>query len=239
MAVLSRPNSKALAQRLHKSKALRKRRHTRPQAKSTAHCSGRSGRRLASGGRTMAGSSARSPSAAPPALAALARGRDRRLAATALAAAKDRSADQRDTQAAVAPARSRDEAERARLRARSLMNCAASGLHLICHQFHSKHHPAAARRLEQLRVSALLGTPGRHAELRRLCAADGGVAGPPNPGPARRIQGRNQGGVDRQLPPPHSGRPLAMTSMRRSSCRATTILRSRKKTTVAPASRQT
>ena len=95
MAVLSRPDSKAVAQRLHKSRALRQRGR---QAKSTAHCSGRSWRRLASGGRTMARSSARrslSSSAAPSTLAALARGRD--MAATALAAAKDRSADQRDT----------------------------------------------------------------------------------------------------------------------------------------------
>ena len=56
LTVLSRPDSKAVAQGLHKSRALRKRGR---QAKSTADCSGRSGRRLASRGRTMAGSSAR------------------------------------------------------------------------------------------------------------------------------------------------------------------------------------
>ena len=46
-------------------------------------------------------------SAAPSTLAALANGWEKRPAATARVVAKDRNADQQDTNAAVAPARSR------------------------------------------------------------------------------------------------------------------------------------
>ena len=137
MAVVSRPDSKAVAPRLHRSRALRKRGR---QAKSKAHCSGRSGRRLASGGRTMAGFSARrslSSSAAPSTLAALAGGKDRRLAATALAAARDRSA---------APARSRDGAERARLRAVRFVTMSSNALRM-------------PRKAQKLRARHMLGHP--------------------------------------------------------------------------------
>ena len=64
----------------------------------------------------------------PSTLAVCARGRERRLAARARAAAKDSKADQRVTYAAVALERRSGGAARARLRARSRMNCAASVL---------------------------------------------------------------------------------------------------------------
>ena len=64
----------------------------------------------------------------PSTLAVCARGRDRRLAARARAAAKESNADQRVTYAAVALERRRGGAARVRLRARSRMNCAASVL---------------------------------------------------------------------------------------------------------------
>ena len=64
----------------------------------------------------------------PSTLAVCARGRDRRLAARARAAAKESKADQRVTYTAVALERRSGGAARARLRARSWMNCAASVL---------------------------------------------------------------------------------------------------------------
>ena len=108
----------------------------------------------------MAGSSARrslSSSAAPSTFAALANGGDRSLAATARAAAKDRNADQRDTYAAVAPVGSRGGAGRARLRARRPDELCCFRAPFAA-DLNSTHDQAAARRPEQLRVSAFLGT---------------------------------------------------------------------------------
>ena len=88
----------------------------------------------------MAGFLARrslSSSAAPSTLAGFASGRDRRLAATALAAAKDRSA---------APARSRDGAERARLRAVRFVTMSSNALRM-------------SRKAQKLRARHMLGHP--------------------------------------------------------------------------------
>ena len=76
------------------------------QSKSKLHCSGRSGRQLASGRRLTAGSSAtRSLSlsvapSCPMSVVSIGQQQEHRLAATAAAAAMDKSANQRDTFAA-------------------------------------------------------------------------------------------------------------------------------------------
>ena len=152
-------------------------------------------------------------------------GRDRRLAANARAAAKERSADQR-----AAHAQGGD------------VTCPATGKEteeLRCFVASVRQSPVRARRADSVGSG---GAQGRSAPLLGGCCLCVSLVAT---WLARRIQRRDQGSVNCEMdapPRPHAGRPLAMTSMRPSSGRATWTLRSRSSTevaTVAPASRQT
>ena len=94
----------------------------------------------------------------------------------------------------------------------------------------------ASRRLSELWVGALLGF-ARDCE----CSAGSATCGPAGSSSRSQSQGGDQSSVNCKLRAPPSASPLAMTSKRRSSCRAASTLRSRSRTlraTVAPASRQ-
>ena len=90
------------------------------------------GRRLGGSASCAAPRRSLNSKGSPSTLAVCARGRDRRLAARARAAAKESQADQRVTYAAVALERSSGGAARARLQARSISSAAAHSLAEVC-----------------------------------------------------------------------------------------------------------
>ena len=154
--------------------------------------------------------------------------------AKALAAAKLKAADQRRTHAATHALRSKGDAERARQRARSRMNSAASGLHRPpSSRARTTRRQRGARRSSGY-VRSLARRAYRRAAPRNLRAWERGRP--------RLSRGDTRVVSTASWTPPHNGKPLAMTSRRRSSWRSTTTLKSRRRTlvaTVAPASRQT
>ena len=170
----------------------------------------------------------------PSTLAVPDKGRERRLAAKVRAAAKARSADQRNTKAAVHAARWAGRAARALLRARSLTNSAAWGL-----QRPPTSMPSTTNRQRRPEASS-----GYARALARSATRKAAPAARPlsRRGMPAAVRGDTRVVSTASCTPPHKGRPLAMTSMRLSSWRTGTTLRSRTRAciaTVAPASRHT
>ena len=175
---------------------------------------GESGRfhttRLASGGG--GGESARMSlkgGNSPSTLAVPVRGRDSRLAAKERAAAKERSADQRRVKAEMAAAREGGGADRARHLASKRTKVAASAL----------QRPPISRAMTVSRQRFDLHSSGYVRSLARLAVSKAAPAVRP---PALRgrpaaVRGETSVVSTASWAPPHSGRPLAMTSMRRSS----------------------
>ena len=200
---------------------------------------GESGRfhttRLASGGG--GGESARMSlkgGNSPSTLAVPVRGRDSRLAAKERAAAKERSADQRRAKAEMAAAREGGGADRARHLASKRTKVAASAL----------QRPPISRAMTVSRQRFDLHSSGYVRSLARLAVSKAAPAVRP---PALRgrpaaVRGETSVVSTASWAPPHSGRPLAMTSMRRSSWRAGSTFKSLTSTlraTAAPASLHT
>ena len=200
---------------------------------------GESGRfhttRLASGGG--GGESARMSlkgGNSPSTLAVPVRGRDSRLAAKERAAAKERSADQRRVKAEMAAAREGGGADRARHLASKRTKVAASAL----------QRPPISRAMTVSRQRFDLHSSGYVRSLARLAVSKAAPAVRP---PALRgrpaaVRGETSVVSTASWAPPHSGRPLAMTSMRRSSWRAGSTFKSLTSTlraTAAPASLHT
>ena len=170
----------------------------------------------------------------PSTLAVPDKGRERRLAAKVRAAAKARSADQRNTKAAVHAARWAGRAARALLRARSLTNSAAWGL-----QRPPTSMPSTTNRQRRPEASSGYARALARSATRKAAPA---VRPLSRRGMPAAVRGDTRVVSTASCTPPHKGRPLAMTSMRLSSWRKRTTLRSRTRAciaTVAPASRHT
>jgi len=184
----------------------------------------RAGRRLGCGGpsRRCSARTSLSSGGEPSTLAAPWRGNDNSEAAKDLAAAKARNPDHRCTLAAVLLARRWGGADRARVRARSRTNWTASAL----------QRPATSMASTTSRHRGVRNSSGY---VRSLLARAMRRAAPTVLRWCRRVVSTAS------WTPPQRGSPLAITSMRRSSCPWVAMLRSRRRTlaaTVAPASLQ-
>ena len=161
--------------------------------------------------------------ASPSRLEVPARGKARRLAAKDLAAAKARIADHRSAKADVLAARDRSPGTAAGEQAdeRCCLGAPPTA------DFNAENDKVATPRADQLRVRPLFASAGgTECSVRRR-------------GSAEDVRGETSVLSTATCAPFQSGRPLAMTSIRRSSRRAGTTFRSRTSTcchTVAPAS---
>ena len=147
------------------------------------------------------------------------RGRERRLAAKARAAAKESRADQRAAKAETGTAGGSRGGARAEAREKSDKGGSFSAP--AATELESEDDKLASRRLSELWVGALLG----FARDSGCSAGSADLRGAP-----AEVTGETRVVSTASCAPPQSASPLAMTSMRRSSCRAASTLRSRSRT---------